>query len=105
VRHRDLTHDSDRERYRGFSSVSLKVHNLGVNRTRKDSKQAGNTVLELVRRNDGAFDLFLNGQPDRTNIPEKWLNEEVCVRFGFCGEEYDSIVRDLLRQGRARVVF
>lgn len=45
-------------------------------------------MLELVRRSDGAFDLFLNGQPDRTNIPEKWFNEEVCVRFGFSGEEY-----------------
>jgi hypothetical protein len=76
-----------------------------VTSTRKDSNQTGNTVLEIVRRSDGAFDLFLNGQPDRTNIAEKWLNEEVCVRFGFCGEAYESIARALNQEGRARVVF
>ena len=59
----------------------------------------------MVRRSDGAFDLFLNGRPDRTNIAERWLNEEVCVRFGFCGKEYESIACDLNREGWARVVF
>src|SRR5262249_459894 len=34
-------------------SVSLLVDNLDVTRTRKDSYQAGHTVLEIVRRNDG----------------------------------------------------
>jgi hypothetical protein len=48
---------------------------------------------------------FFDGKPDRSNIPEKWLNEEVCVRFGFCGEEYASIVRDLTQHSRARAVF
>src|SRR5579862_7381501 len=86
-----------------FSTVRLRVHNLDVTRARKNSNQSGNTVLEIARRSDGAFDLFLNGQPDRTNIAEKWLSEELCVRFGFCGEEYDSIVRELMRDGRARV--
>ena len=62
-------------------------------------------MLELVRRNDGAFDLFVNDQPDRTNIHEERLNEQLCVRFGLCREEYDSIVRDLIRSGRFRVVF
>ena len=81
------------------------MHNLDVTCTQKDSDQTRNTVLEIVRRSDGAFDLLLNGQPDRTNIAEKWLNEEVCVRFGFCGEEYELIARDLNRKGRARVVF
>ena len=90
---------------RPVTTVGLRVHNLCVHRTRKDFKQVGTNVLELFRRTDGAIDLFLNGTPDRTNIPEKWLNEEVCVRFGFCGEEYDSIVRDLTQNGRARVMF
>jgi hypothetical protein len=76
-----------------------------VSRTRNNSSTSRNTVLELVRRSDGAVDLFLDGKPDRTNIPEKWLNEEVCVRFGFCGEEYDSIVRDLTQHGRAMAMF
>ena len=88
-----------------ITTTSPRVHNQGVSRTQKDSKQTASTVLEIIRRDDGAFDLFLDGRPDRTNIAEKWLNEEVCVRFGFCGEEYDSILSDLIKDGRARVVF
>ena len=85
--------------------MSWQAHNLGASRTRKDAYQTKNTVLEIVRRTDGEFDLFLNGQPEKVNIPEKWLNQEVCVRFGFCGEGYGGIVRDLDRTGRARIVF
>jgi len=66
-----------------------------VSRTQKDSKQIKNTVLEVVRKDDGSFDLFLNRKLDRDNIPETWLSAESCARFGFCGEEYDSILREV----------
>jgi hypothetical protein len=81
------------------------VHNGCVYRTRKDSNQTVNTVLEVVRTDNGTFDLFLNGKLDRERIPEKWLNEELCVRFGFCGEEYESILNELTQHGRKRLVF
>ena len=61
-------------------------------------------VLELVKRDDGTFDLFLNRRLDQTHIVEEWFPEQLCVRFGFCGEEYDSIMATVNRDGRATVV-
>jgi hypothetical protein len=58
-----------------------------------------------VRREDGTFDLFLNRKLDRSRIQEQWLPEELCVRFGFCGEEYDSILREVDQNGRTTVEF
>ena len=74
-----------------------------VSRTKKDSKKITPAVLEVV--NDGTFDLFLNRKLDRSRILEEWLREELCVRFGFCGEQYDSIVSKLNQNGRTTVVF
>jgi len=54
---------------------------------------------------DGAFDLFLNGKLDRSNVSEQYLNDELCVRFGFCGEEYDAILNQVKQKGRAEVRF
>jgi hypothetical protein len=76
-----------------------------VSRTRKDSNQITKTVLELVNRDDGTFDLFLNGRLDRSHVAEKWLSDELCVRFGFCGEEYDAILHDTKQDGRTTVSF
>ena len=76
-----------------------------MSRTRKDSKQITNTVLEVVKKNDRTFDLFLNRELDHKNIPQAWLPEQLCVRFGFCGEEYDSILREVNQNGRETIVF
>jgi len=76
-----------------------------MSKTRKDSKQPANTVLELKKRGDGTFDLFLNGKLDRSSISQKWLPDELCVRYGFCGPEYDSILREANRRGVATVTF
>jgi hypothetical protein len=54
---------------------------------------------------DGTFDLFMNGKLDRQRIPEDELNEQLCVRFGFCGEEYDSILHALAENGRKKLFF
>jgi hypothetical protein len=59
----------------------------------------------VVKRRDGTFDLFLGGKVDRHGIPEASLSQEICVRFGFCGEEYDSILRELNQNRRATRVF
>ena len=74
-----------------------------MSRTRKDSKQ--NRVLQVVKRNDGTFDLFLNRKLDRRCIPETGLPEELCVRFGFCGEEYNSILREVNQTGTKKLFF
>jgi hypothetical protein len=78
---------------------------LGVSRTREDSNQTRDTILELVRTSDGTFDLFLDSKPDRSGIPEQDLNDELCVRFGFCGKEYDTILREAKQNGRGKVRF
>jgi hypothetical protein len=69
-----------------------------VSDTRKDSaaNKTTSTILELVKRADETFDLFLNGTLHYGNIEEKWLSEELCVRFGFCGEEYAAILSEAM---------
>ena len=76
-----------------------------VSRTRKDSRKATNRVLEVVRMDDRTFDLFMNGKLERGRIAEDGLNEQLCVRFGFCGEEYDSILHELAENGRKKLFF
>jgi len=76
-----------------------------LSRTRKDANQDELRALEVVKRDDGTFDVLLNGNLDRSRIPEAYLPEELCVRFGFCGEEYDSILREVTQNGKTRVVF
>jgi hypothetical protein len=76
-----------------------------MSRTQKDSNQPVNKVLELKKRADGTFDLFLNGKLDRSSIPQNWLEDELCVRYGFCGQEYDSILREANQRGVATVSF
>jgi hypothetical protein len=71
-----------------------------MTRTRKDSSHFAKTVLEVVKRDDGTFDLFLNRKLDRSRVQQTWLPEELCIRFGFCGEEYDSILRDVDQNGK-----
>jgi hypothetical protein len=76
-----------------------------LSRTRKDSRKSTNRVLEVVRRDDGTFDLFMNGELDRGRIHEDGLNEQLCVRFGFCGKEYESILLELAEYGRKKLFF
>jgi hypothetical protein len=58
------------------------------------------TVLEIVKREDGAFDLFSNHKLLQGQIQESYLPEWLCVRFGFCGEEYHFILKELNLKGR-----
>ena len=76
-----------------------------LTRTRKDRHDTNLRSLEIVKKDDGTFDLFYNGVLKRIAIPEKWLNEELCAGYGFCGQEYDSILQDVTQHGRATVVF
>jgi hypothetical protein len=67
-----------------------------VGRTYKGAKQ--NRVLEVVKRQDGTFELFLNRRLPRGQVSEDGLPQELCVRFGFCGEEYNSFSGKSIRQ-------
>jgi hypothetical protein len=78
-----------------------------MSRTRRDSiaRKRTTTVLELVKRTDGNYDLFLNGALHRGDIQEKWLPEELCVRLGFCGKEYAAILLEAMEAGSQRSRF
>jgi hypothetical protein len=75
-----------------------------MSRTRKDFKRMKDTVLEVVKRDDGKFDLFLNRKLDQSERPESSLPEWLCVRFGFCGEEYHSILKEVNLNGRVKII-
>jgi hypothetical protein len=62
------------------------------------------TVLEVIKRQDGKYDLFVNHKLDQGEKPESSLPAWLCVRFGFCGEEYDSILLEVNLKGRATIV-
>jgi hypothetical protein len=69
-----------------------------LGRTKKDSKQG--TVIEIIKREDGTFDLFLNRRLDHGRIHEDGLIDVLCVRFGYCGDEFQEILNELIQNGR-----
>jgi hypothetical protein len=71
-----------------------------MSHTHKDSRKLRNTILELVRVGDDAFDLFVNNERYRSSAPLTALPEWLCEKYGYCGEEYDAILKELERNGR-----
>jgi len=72
-----------------------------VSRTRKDSKQG--TVIEIIRLGEDAFDLFVNHEVFRSDAREDALESFLCVRYGFCGDEYDAILEEIKTNGRVLI--
>jgi hypothetical protein len=70
-----------------------------MSRTRKDSRQG--TIIEVIKRQDGTFDLFLNHELYHECIHEDGLGDVLCVRFGYCAGEFDAILFELNKNGRA----
>ena len=77
-----------------------------MSRTRKDErfKKTVSIVLEVLKNDDGTYEVFSKGELARSRVPKRWLNQELCVGFGFCGEEYEDIIRQLDDSGKATVV-
>jgi hypothetical protein len=48
-------------------------------------------VWEFLRKHDGTYAVSHGGNLLSDSIPEERLEHEICVRFGFCGQEYDDI--------------
>ncbi len=69
-----------------------------------DRKATSRTVLEVVADAHGTFEIILNQKVVRVGVEKKWLNDELCVKYGFCGDEFDAIMQ-LAVCGRASVVF
>ena len=73
-----------------------------MSRTRKDERARKNDAitLEVVRNDDGTYQVFSRGKLVLRRVEEPWLYEELCIRFGFCGDEYDPIKQQLDECGR-----
>jgi len=55
-------------------------------------------VWEIVKKEDGTFDMFHKGRLLHNSIPDKWLKAQL-GRYGFWGQEYKDIRRQT-RRGR-----
>lgn len=77
-----------------------------MGRTYKDSrgKRTRTIVLEVLKNDDGTYEIWFNQALVGSRVPERWLEHELCVRYGFCGEEYKDIVHQLEGSGKANVV-
>ena len=76
-----------------------------MSQTRKDIAQQSTyrTILKVETNNDGTFEITVNGEVVGRSVPERWLEEELCAKRGFCGDEFASIKRQLEEEGRAIV--
>jgi hypothetical protein len=57
---------------------------------------------EIVKNEDGTYDLFRRGKLLHGSIPERWLGEQL-GKYGFCGQEYADIRHQLDQAGKARI--
>jgi hypothetical protein len=58
---------------------------------------------KFIRNPNGNFAVYRDGKELRKDIPERWLEEEVCVKYGFCGQEFEKIFEELSRVGQCVV--
>jgi hypothetical protein len=70
-----------------------------MSRTRKDSRQG--TVIRVIKRDDGTYDLFLNRELCQSRIHPDGLNNVLCARFGYCQDEFAAILTELNQNGSA----
>jgi hypothetical protein len=61
--------------------------------------------LEVLRSVDGTHEVIFDGEIVGSMIPEQYLSEIVCARYGFCGKEFEELVNDLKNFGRVVRVF
>jgi hypothetical protein len=61
-------------------------------------------VWEILRREDGTFDMFHNSELSCSSVPDQWLEDQL-GQYGICGEEYKDIRCQLDESGKAKIVF
>jgi len=60
-------------------------------------------VYEVLKRPDGSFDIFQNGELTGRSVPERWLEDQL-AGYGVCGQEYRDVRFKLDEVGEARLV-
>jgi hypothetical protein len=74
-----------------------------MSQTWKDSgrKSTDRLVLKVGANDDGTYEITVNDEVVGRRISDKWLDEELCAKRGFCGEELAEIRRQLRESGKA----
>lgn len=64
-----------------------------MSQTWKDSARQSShrIVLKVETNHDGTYEIILNEKVVGRRIPERWLDQELCAKRGFCGEELAEI--------------
>jgi hypothetical protein len=57
------------------------------------------SVVKVVQREDGQYDILTDNSLDREAVTLWGLEHEICVRFGFCGDELRIVLQDLSENG------
>lgn len=60
-------------------------------------------IWEVVKGEDGAFNILHKGELLNSSIPDRWLEDQL-ARYGFCGQEYRDIRRQLDQSGKATMI-
>lgn len=73
-----------------------------MSQTWKDSarKSTHQIVVEVAVNDDGTYEIKLNAEVIGKSVPERWLDDELCGKRGFCGEELAEIKRQLGESGK-----
>jgi hypothetical protein len=75
-----------------------------MSRTNKDS--AGNERRDIEIRLDGdCFNVFRCGEALFTKISERTLNDVLCIKWGYCGSEFDEILQEVRSVGHKTFLF
>jgi len=77
-----------------------------VSQTIKDKRKQRTfqNVWEIVKRQDGSFDLFHNSELSHSSTPERWLEDQL-AEHGICGDEYREVLRQIGELGRAKLIY
>jgi len=63
-----------------------------------------NVTWEVIRKDDGTYDILQDGTVVGASIPDRWLEDQL-ARYGFCGQEYADIRGKLNESGKAKFEF
>jgi hypothetical protein len=74
-----------------------------MSQTWKDSgrRSTNRLILKVSINDDATYQIEVNEEVVGNRIPERWLDDELCGKRGFCGEELAEIKRQLRDGGKA----
>ncbi|WP_041855653.1 hypothetical protein [Candidatus Korobacter versatilis] len=74
-----------------------------MSKTFKDSsiRKSNDAKITVTESADGTFNISLNNKVVERGISDRFLDEVVCGKYGFCGNELLSIKHDLEVRGQA----